>query len=293
MAPHHHNPRGDAGALRLAWLFVQNIGRHLRPSYLFVHGDINVRHSTQLVGELSWIDMLALGGGALLLARALNNVALTVRHCLASIRGGRSRPPSSELSSDEPPPDRGANRTREASAAPKEVPKRSAATARCPREFGSQSMRYCLARSPLGWSENSAALLFAATGMFAGIAPSALTYEGVPHALRSIGAWPFVALLSGMALARLAATQRFAPALAATVAVAFAGFFGMRYFVDYPPNATVAFDASDAEAAERLRGDPVALNAALRGAPELAVRYYLMAYGGDGCMESSNRMLGP
>ena len=34
-------------------------------------------------------------------------------------------------------------------------------------------------------------------GMFATL-PAALTWEGLPHALRSIGAWPFVALFSGL-----------------------------------------------------------------------------------------------
>jgi hypothetical protein len=221
MAPHAHNPHGSAGPLRLAWLFLQNIGRHLRPDYLLFHGDINVRHSTRLVGELSWVDMLALGGGALLLARAL----------------GRRR---------------------------------------------------------LRWSAQAedAPLAFAASCALAGVVPSALTYEGVPHALRSIGEWPFVALLSGIVLLRLAAAHIVWSALTAVTALAFAGFFGVRYFVDYPPTATVAFDAPDAEAAVRLRGDPVALTRVLGGTPELAARYYLMAYGGDGCVESASRLVG-
>ena len=41
-------------------------------------------------------------------------------------------------------------------------------------------------------------LLFILLQIFIGIIPSALTHEGIPHALRPIGAWPFVALASGI-----------------------------------------------------------------------------------------------
>ena len=40
--------------------------------------------------------------------------------------------------------------------------------------------------------------VFAIIGIASGIAPAALTWESVPHALRAIGAWPFFVLLSGL-----------------------------------------------------------------------------------------------
>jgi hypothetical protein len=40
---------------------LENLFEHLRPSYLFFTGDPNIRHSTQIMGELGWLDMFALG----------------------------------------------------------------------------------------------------------------------------------------------------------------------------------------------------------------------------------------
>lgn len=40
--------------------FLDNVAAHLRPSFLFIHGDLNPRHSSQLMGELSPVDTLAL-----------------------------------------------------------------------------------------------------------------------------------------------------------------------------------------------------------------------------------------
>jgi 4-amino-4-deoxy-L-arabinose transferase-like glycosyltransferase len=40
---------------------LDNLFEHLRPSYLFFTGDPNLRHSTQIMGELGWVDILALG----------------------------------------------------------------------------------------------------------------------------------------------------------------------------------------------------------------------------------------
>jgi hypothetical protein len=38
---------------------LENLFEHLRPSYLFFTGDANIRHSTQIMGELGWVDILA------------------------------------------------------------------------------------------------------------------------------------------------------------------------------------------------------------------------------------------
>jgi len=40
--------------------FLDNVALHLRPSFLFIHGDASLRHSPQISGELSPLDMLAL-----------------------------------------------------------------------------------------------------------------------------------------------------------------------------------------------------------------------------------------
>ena len=62
-----------------------------------------------------------------------------------------------------------------------------------------------------------AALCVAAA--FLATLPAALTWEGIPHALRSIGAWPFVVLFSGAVLADWWAARRWVPVVTVAVAV--------------------------------------------------------------------------
>jgi 4-amino-4-deoxy-L-arabinose transferase-like glycosyltransferase len=63
--------RAHRGHLTSATFFAKqlldNLFEHLRPSFLFFTGDANLRHSTQIMGELGWLDILALGclGGAI------------------------------------------------------------------------------------------------------------------------------------------------------------------------------------------------------------------------------------
>ena len=54
------------------------------------------------------------------------------------------------------------------------------------------------------WSNGQIELLMVAIlGILIGVTPAALTWEGVPHALRAIGAWPFFAVISGLMFAQL------------------------------------------------------------------------------------------
>jgi 4-amino-4-deoxy-L-arabinose transferase-like glycosyltransferase len=65
-----HANRGHLTSLAfVAKQLLDNLFEHLRPSYLFFTGDANLRHSTQIMGELGWLDILALGcfGGAIAL----------------------------------------------------------------------------------------------------------------------------------------------------------------------------------------------------------------------------------
>jgi hypothetical protein len=51
---------GINSPIDLARVFLENVGRHLSPDFLFVNGDANLRHSTQLVGQLGWLETLLL-----------------------------------------------------------------------------------------------------------------------------------------------------------------------------------------------------------------------------------------
>ena len=46
-------------------------------------------------------------------------------------------------------------------------------------------------------------LLIAVLGLLIGITPAALTNDGLPHALRSLAAWPFFAIVTGVLLSQL------------------------------------------------------------------------------------------
>ena len=70
-------------------------------------------------------------------------------------------------------------------------------------------------------------------GIFAGFTPAALTWDSTPHALRSIGAWPFIALLAAFGLTSLLRRASVQLAACGLVAVLFGGYL-YSYFVKYP-----------------------------------------------------------
>jgi hypothetical protein len=73
------------------------------------------------------------------------------------------------------------------------------------------------------------ALLFG----FIGLAPSALTFEAIPHAMRAIGAWPFVALFTGAVLALGWTHRRWMPPVLTAVAIAYTVYYLPAYFHAY------------------------------------------------------------
>jgi hypothetical protein len=224
----------EAGETPVAWFltrtFAENVLVHFDPTYLFVRGDANLRHSSRFTGELGWLDDLALIAGVGMAAVAL------VRR-----RAG----PSPEVSDGER------------------------------RDSGVRT-----------------ALLLALFGIVTGVVPSAMTWEGLPHALRSIGAWPFVSLLSGMLLWMLYRRHPRAVFLVLVVSLVFAVAFGHNYFTRYPRRAHRRFDTpivTDALAAHAT-GDWDRFLETRRGYGPVSLRYYLMHYGGETCSSSRERL---
>ena len=76
-------------------------------------------------------------------------------------------------------------------------------------------------------------VFFSCFALLAGILPAALCHTGVPHALRSIGAWPFQAVVFGFLLSRFARNGRRRGVIAA-VAILHTAWFAHAYFVAYP-----------------------------------------------------------
>jgi hypothetical protein len=208
--------------LFLLFTFLDNVAAHLRPSFLFLWGDANLRHSTHATGVLGAVEALAL-----VLAGAA-----TVR------RLG--------------------------------IPEAPALTGAAARD-----------RLPL--------LLLA--GALLGIAPAALCWEGVPHALRAIGAWPFASLLAALVLTRWWSRRRWVGPLLLVVALGYSAFFLSWYFGAYRridprwfhPDLQAAVEADPRRPArESLR--------AFAGRPGYSwaeLQYYLMDHDHLGCDQAA------
>jgi hypothetical protein len=204
---------------------LDNLGLHFRPSFLFLTGDPNLRHSTQLFGELGLLDDLALVLGILLLGAALR---------------GRAAPVAEEL---------------------------DAAAVR----------RY---------------FALAVAGIVLGMLPAALTWEGLPHALRGIGAWPFVSLLGGGLLGLAEKEWRAIGPVACVTAVVHAALFLFLYFWVYPGLAREAFNVPIYEALTDIPHLSDEAKAGLARSEPYAVRYYLIRSGQDDCRSSEETLRG-
>ena len=86
-------------------------------------------------------------------------------------------------------------------------------------------------------------VVLALLGILTGIAPAALTWESIPHALRAIGAWPFFCVLAGLGAERLfewswPKNHRLLTSSVLTGAcLLFSGFYLHDYFNEYPVRA--------------------------------------------------------
>ena len=87
-------------------------------------------------------------------------------------------------------------------------------------------------------------------GVVAGITPAALTWEGVPHAIRAMGSWPFFVVLAADGWSRVTARwPRAFLAVCVASALCFA-FYARNYFFEYP---RICGDWFDRKIVERIR----------------------------------------
>ncbi len=121
------------------------------------------------------------------------------------------------------------------------------------------------------------------------IVPAALTWESNPHASRSIGAYPFIALFAGFALARAIDMWPRLPAAILAVALVFAGWYFWDLFTRYPERSAAWFDAPVVERAHAVSktGSAADYERALRsidpGYPDLAILYFKLSSGHMTC----------
>jgi 4-amino-4-deoxy-L-arabinose transferase-like glycosyltransferase len=218
--------RGHLTPATFVWKqLLENLFEHLRPSYLFFTGDANLRHSTQIMGELGWLDILAVASVGLALA-------VLVYRAFHPVPAASSSPP-------EPP---------------------------------------------------SRLWLVAACGALAfgfAVLPAALCWEGLPHALRSMGGWPAVALFTGAVLAAAWERSPLVPVLALVLAAAQTIHFVPYYFSVYPKDSFGAWDGPLRAAADSRNLAQFARVA--QPYSPLGFRYYLIRDFGDTCLSSRAR----
>lgn len=130
------------------------------------------------------------------------------------------------------------------------------------------------------------AALFVVASYFAGIVPAALTWESNPHSLRSIGAFPFLALGSGWVLYRLSIWKKQVVAVIAVAALSFFTFYFYDLLTAYPRRADLWFDTSIVQAASSATA-PADVRAAIhtvsRDYSDLATMYYELQAGDSRC----------
>jgi hypothetical protein len=76
------------------------------------------------------------------------------------------------------------------------------------------------------WRSLRPGVALAVLGILSGVIPAAMTWDSLPHALRSMGVWPFFAVLTGLLWAKLSETW---PRLAVIFFIIVAGGFTIRF----------------------------------------------------------------
>lgn len=123
-------------------------------------------------------------------------------------------------------------------------------------------------------------------GFVCGIVPAALTWDSIPNAMRAIGAWPFLTMMTGWLLHQIARLWRYTSVLSAACAAGFFTLYAHSYFVEYPRISEAAFDSTvkvlaiSAEQSGRWNE----FVETLRNYPKLARDYYRMTYGHESCL---------
>lgn len=129
-----------------------------------------------------------------------------------------------------------------------------------------------VSRRGLGSRETLGLWVLCLWAYLAGVVPAALTWESNPHALRSLGAAPFLSLMAGVVLAKAKERWSWVPPFVLAGSAAFILMFTGRYFGSYPQVSRAWFDA---EAVESQRFD--------EAYPELALKYFMLRRGEERC----------
>jgi hypothetical protein len=124
--------------------------------------------------------------------------------------------------------------------------------------------------------------ILALAGIFSGILPAALTWESIPHSLRSIGAWPFFCLLSGTFLFVLVRSWPWFSIVSLVIALSFSSLYLFSYFTRYPAISANWFGTYVVDRAReaQVSGNWERFEASVRDEP-LAAEYFRRYYGAE------------
>jgi len=117
-------------------------------------------------------------------------------------------------------------------------------------------------------------VIFLLMAAAAGIVPAALTTEGLPHALRSLGAQPFVEVLIGYSLSKAIEHWPLTLIASALTGALFAACFLTVYFTTYPAQSAEAFQPETRIEAEHCKTEQDWVKFFLRHGNERIVFYY-------------------
>lgn len=220
------------GRYAKSWFIVQaffdNFHAHFRPSYLFFTGDTNLRHSSQWIGQLGYLDILAL-------------LLVSLWSLLVLRRAVLGQPGVS---------------------------------------YATQDAHEGAARRLVAFSVGA---------FLVGVLPAALCWSGVPHSLRSIGCWPFLAVITGYALWQAARIWRGWEVMTLVVALIFTGVFAHAYFVKYPKLSGFWYDEHVKRAMLDPSFDRAERERLVRAYPE-AYRFYAIVSQGETCTSSQTAL---
>ncbi len=144
-------------------------------------------------------------------------------------------------------------------------------------------------RSPMLRERETRGIVFLCLiGFFAGIVPSALTWESLPHALRTLGAWPFLSILTGvLASVIISVWPRFV-AVGVLSTVLFSAVYLKVFFVHYPAQSRQAFQywALDSARVGQRTGVWTSFAQVTRRDPRVSIACYEMQFRGLSCRQA-------
>jgi hypothetical protein len=128
---------------------------------------------------------------------------------------------------------------------------------------------------------------FLALNIIIGILPTTLTNTDIPHNLRSIGAWPFAMIATGVIIHKATEKGLWLWLGAFAVSAGFAFIFLTQYFKTYPKESIGMFSAWTLEEAKQARTNEDWMRFLYRYHPHMFTsRYFLMRYHGDSCLQA-------